>query len=180
MTSAIFDKISLFCPYSLLPNDEPEAGETMEKVFHKEGITRVIGRLKSVISDGSSGNGKHVATCLSTDGSEQQVTGDIMLVAVGRAPIVKGMGLEEIGIKINKDGLGIAVDDKLKTSVKGIYAAGDCTGVQQLYVTKNILLSNFLVWKITLLFLFLIFLPQLVHIMPAIKVQLLREIYYYH
>jgi dihydrolipoamide dehydrogenase len=41
------------------------------------------------------------------------------------------MGLEAAGIATNAKG-GIAVDDKLQTSIKGVYAAGDCTGDRQL------------------------------------------------
>lgn len=116
----------------LLPNDEPEAGETMEKVFAKEGITRIFGKLKSVRPDGLDNDFKHIATCVSANGTEDTVSGDIMLVAVGRVPMVEGMGLEDLGVELNGKGRGIAVDEKLRTSVKNVYAAGDCTGVRQL------------------------------------------------
>ena len=54
-----------------------------------------------------------------------------MLVAVGREPVVTGMALDKIGVEINEAG-GIEVNDKLQTSVKNVYAAGDCTGDRQL------------------------------------------------
>jgi len=49
-----------------------------------------------------------------------------ILVCVGREPSISGLGLEELGIKLNKG--GIVVDDYLKTNLANIYAAGDCTG----------------------------------------------------
>jgi len=117
---------------SLLPDDEPEAGETLEVVFTNEGITRVTGRLKSVRPDGTFNDGKHIATCIGNDGVEETISGDLLLIAVGRAPVVEGMGLQELGVQFNdaKRG-GIAVDEKLRTTVKNVYAAGDCTGVKQ-------------------------------------------------
>lgn len=116
---------------SLLPNDEPEAGQVMENVFEREGIKRVKGRLQSVRTDGSFDSGKHIATCSFSDGATETVEGDILLVAVGRAPNVSNMGLESVGVSIDQNGKGIIVDEKLRTSVKNIYAAGDCTGVRQ-------------------------------------------------
>ena len=50
-----------------------------------------------------------------------------VLVSVGRAFNTEGLGLEELGIKLNADG-SIAVNKKLETNVPGIYAAGDVTG----------------------------------------------------
>jgi len=104
----------------------------MENVFEREGIKRVKGRLQSVRTDGSFDSGKHIATCSFSDGATETVEGDILLVAVGRAPNVSNMGLESVGVSIDQNGKGIIVDEKLRTSVKNIYAAGDCTGVRQL------------------------------------------------
>ena len=59
------------------------------------------------------------------------VDGDTLLVAVGRAPVVSGMGLEALGVELSAATGGIVVDGKLRTAVKGVYAAGDCTGGEQ-------------------------------------------------
>lgn len=63
--------------------------------------------------------------------SHEPIVGDYILIATGRVPNVQNMGLDEIGVKLNRGTNGIQVDDKLQTSIKGIFAAGDCTGDRQ-------------------------------------------------
>ena len=95
-------------------------------LFEKEEITVIHSKLSGV--EPISGiAGAHLATY--TNG--EIVKGDVMLVATGRQPVVKGMGLSEIGIELNERG-GISVNDKLMSAIKGVYAAGDCTGDEQL------------------------------------------------
>ena len=53
---------------------------------------------------------------------------EAVLVATGRVPNTKGLGLETIGVAINSKTGGIAVDQKLRTRVPNVFAAGDCTG----------------------------------------------------
>lgn len=104
----------------LLPRDEPEAGATLQKIFEHEGINVIQERVTNVAS---SGTNKHVVTC----SKGTQVTGDVLLVAIGRKPTVTGMDLEKLGVELNAKG-GIHVNAQLMTTVKGLYAAGDCTG----------------------------------------------------
>jgi dihydrolipoamide dehydrogenase len=54
-----------------------------------------------------------------------------MLVAVGRAPLVEGLGLEELGVEVDRK-TGIGTDDHRRTAVPHIYAVGDCAGYWQL------------------------------------------------
>ena len=110
----------------LVSNEEPEASETLEEVFEAEGVKRVKGTLVNVQGNG----GGHIALCTCDDGTSVTIEGDSILVAVGRVPNVKGFGLEELGIRFTSTG-GIETDKTLQTSVKGIYAAGDCTGDKQ-------------------------------------------------
>lgn len=111
---------------TLLPREEPEVGECLQRVFEKEGIRVVNSKLSNVQSQNKEEKKEHLATCQ----NGETVTGDLMLLALGRKPVVNGLGLSEIGVEMNQDG-GIQVDNKLQTSVKGIYAAGDCTGDRQ-------------------------------------------------
>jgi dihydrolipoamide dehydrogenase len=60
------------------------------------------------------------------DGKEQVAAAERVLVAVGRRPIVGGLGLE--GASVDFDRAGVKVDDRMRTSVPGIWAAGDITG----------------------------------------------------
>src|SRR6202007_2110443 len=59
---------------------------------------------------------------------------DLMLVSVGRGPLVEGIGLEAAGVQFDKR-TGIAADEHRRTSVPHIYAVGDCAGYWQLAPT---------------------------------------------
>ena len=108
----------------LLPLDEPEAGEVLEAALVSEGVIRVKGKVESAAKEGATG---HV---LSVSGG-QKVSGETLLMAVGREPVVNTLGLETIGVAIDEKTGGIKVDGKLRTNVKGVYAVGDCTGDKQ-------------------------------------------------
>ena len=110
---------------ALIPGHEPEAVADLAASLRADGITLVSGRATAV-SAGAGGQG-HRLEC--SDGSV--VDGDTLLVAVGRAPVVSGMGLEALGVELSAATGGIVVDGKLRTAVKGVYAAGDCTGGEQ-------------------------------------------------
>lgn len=112
---------------SLLAKEEPEVAEILEDVFAKEGIERCKGRVTKVEKDGAGG---HSFTYQCKDGSTKSGKGDILLVAVGRKPNTSGFGLENIGVTLDGNG-AIETNDNLQTSVKSIYAAGDCTAKQQ-------------------------------------------------
>ncbi len=81
------------------------------KLKHK--VTSVENKGKEVIVKAEDSNGKEI-----------EVKGDICLVSVGRRPYTEGLGLENIGIEVNKQGK-IEVDDHLRTKVDNIYAIGD-------------------------------------------------------
>ena len=139
----------------LIPTMEPEASQALENIFLKEGITIVKGRLTKVIADGAQNGGyissstgandsestsandseskptNHIAICKDGQGKDLSITGNVLLVALGRKPDVHGLKLDEFGVKLNSKG-GIQVNDKLCTNIQGIYAAGDCTGDKQL------------------------------------------------
>src|SRR5438477_11429720 len=64
-------------------------------------------------------------------GDGETVQCDLMLVSVGRGPLVEGLGLEQIGVEFDKR-KGIAADERRRTTVPNIYAVGDCAGYWQL------------------------------------------------
>ena len=105
----------------VLPGEDPDAATVIEDVFTKRGM-EVLGRsrMESVerTADG-------VVVRL-VDGRE--VTGSHALLAVGSVPQTSGIGLEENGIELSPSG-HIVTDRVSRTSVRGVYAAGDCTGV---------------------------------------------------
>ena len=104
----------------LLPKEEPEVREVMQRVFEREGVRFVWGRAKSARKEGDE-------IIVATD--REEARGDLLLIASGRKPTVAGLDLEKAGVSYSED--GIPVDDRLRTNVKNIYAAGDVTGGYQ-------------------------------------------------
>jgi dihydrolipoamide dehydrogenase len=56
---------------------------------------------------------------------EEQLQADKVLIAIGRRPVIRGLGLEALGVSVNGRGF-VEVDERFATSVPGIYAIGDC------------------------------------------------------
>lgn len=63
---------------------------------------------------------------LSADGTTGELTAERILVAVGRAPLVEGWGLDDLDL--DRDGPFVRIDDRCRTSMSGVYAVGDLTG----------------------------------------------------
>ena len=68
----------------------------------------------------------HVQLKAADTGAAHEIVVDRILIAAGRKPNIEGLGLEKIGVKVGKS--GIEVNNKLQTTVKNIYAAGDVVG----------------------------------------------------
>lgn len=111
----------------LLPQMETEASVALQEVFEKEGIDVICNQRIVSVTLNETGTGPIMASLE----SHEPIFGDHILIATGRVPNIQNMGLDEIGVKINPDTNGIRVNEKLQTSVKGVYAAGDCTGDRQ-------------------------------------------------
>ena len=108
----------------VLPGEDADAAQVLEDVFVRRGMTVMSkSRADAVTRDGDK------VTVGLTDGRE--VTGSHCLLAVGSVPNTSGMGLEEAGVDLGRGGF-ITVDRVSRTSARGIYAAGDCTGVLML------------------------------------------------
>jgi pyruvate/2-oxoglutarate dehydrogenase complex dihydrolipoamide dehydrogenase (E3) component len=108
----------------VLPQHDADAAMVIEEVSLRRGMT-VLGRSRAV-SAHRDGDGVVVAL---EDGRILQ--GSHCLLTVGMVPNTSGLGLDEAGIALDKGGF-IPVDRVSRTSVPGVYAAGDCTGVQML------------------------------------------------
>ena len=109
------------------PNSDAEASETLTAALREEGIEIVTNAfVKSVQRDGEA----VVATLAPRDGSpERELRVAQILLASGRVPNVDGLNLEAAGVETTK--LGIAVDEHMRTSTPGIWAAGDVNAVAQ-------------------------------------------------
>jgi dihydrolipoamide dehydrogenase len=108
----------------LIPQEDADASKELAKQFGKKEITLHLGKQCTKVEQ--SGNALTVFF-----GEGEQVECDLMLVSVGRAPLVEGIGLEAAGVTFDKR-KGIATDEARHTSVPHIYAVGDCAGYWQL------------------------------------------------
>lgn len=105
----------------VLPGEDADAAQVLEDVFSRRGMTVLsMSRAASVVRDGDS-----VVVTLA-DG--RVVTGSHCLMAVGSIPNTADMGLAESGVAVDQAGF-VTVDRVSRTSARGVYAAGDCTGV---------------------------------------------------
>jgi dihydrolipoamide dehydrogenase len=105
----------------VLPGEDADAAEVLEQVFRRGGM-EVLSRSRAQ-SVQRTANGVLVTL---SDG--RTVEGSHCLLAVGSVPNTAGLGLEEAGVRLSDSG-HIEVDRVSRTSSRGIYAAGDCTGV---------------------------------------------------
>ena len=109
---------------TLIPQEDADAAKELAKQFGKRGITLNLGKQCTRVEDDGSKLTVHF-------GEGETVEADLMLVSVGRAPLVEGLGLEAVGVALDRR-TGIATDDHRRTSVPHIYAVGDCAGYWQL------------------------------------------------
>src|ERR671932_1071645 len=109
---------------TLIPQEDADAAKELAKRFQRRGITLHLEKQCTGVEE--SGEGLTVRF-----GEDETVECDLMLVSVGRGPLVEGLGLEEIGVELDKR-KGIAADEHRRTTVPHIYAVGDCAGYWQL------------------------------------------------
>ena len=107
---------------AITPGMDPEVQKTFQRMLKKQGFKFIMGA--AVQKTEVSNKKAKVSYKLRKDDSEHELDADVVLVATGRKPVIKGMGLDELGLKMTERGQ-IAVNDHWETSVKGIYAIGD-------------------------------------------------------
>jgi dihydrolipoamide dehydrogenase len=108
----------------ILPHEDSDAAAVLEEVFADRGVTLV----KNARADSVKRTTDGVLVTM-TDG--RTVEGSHALITVGSVPNTTGLGLERVGIELGP-GNYLTVDRVSRTSVPGIYAAGDCTGLMLL------------------------------------------------
>ena len=105
---------------SLLPQEEPEASAVIARAMEAAGVQVHAGANVESVS-GQPGN-------ITVRVSRTDTTVDVLLIAAGRSPNSGDLGLESLGVVLTSRG-HIEVDNKLRTAVQGISAAGDVTGL---------------------------------------------------
>jgi dihydrolipoamide dehydrogenase len=108
----------------LIPMEDEDASKELARQFQKRGMSLHLEKQCTKVEEQGDGLTVHF-------GEGETVDCDLMLVSVGRAPYVSGLGLEEIGVEFDPR-TGIAADEHRRTTVPHIYAVGDCAGYWQL------------------------------------------------
>ncbi|WP_082399338.1 dihydrolipoyl dehydrogenase [Gordonia phthalatica] len=112
----------------VLPNEDADVSKEIAKAYKKLGVKVLTGTGVQTVDD----NGDNVTvTYKDAKGNDGSITVDKVLMSVGFAPRVEGYGLENTGVALTDRG-AIAIDDRMRTNVDGIYAIGDVTAKLQL------------------------------------------------
>ena len=109
---------------TLLPREDPDAGRLIAELLEAEGITIRVGHGVERVARGAGGT--KALHLRDADGAAHVLEVDEIFVATGRPANTDGLGLEEIGVWLDRG--AVNVDAALRSNVKGIWAAGDVTG----------------------------------------------------
>jgi dihydrolipoamide dehydrogenase len=107
----------------IVPLEDEEISKELEKEFKKRKIKTMVGHKVESVEATATG----VKVKVSAEGKETILEADQALVAIGFRPNSKGLGLEEVGVKISERGF-VEINEKMQTNVPGIWAIGDLTG----------------------------------------------------
>ncbi len=107
----------------ILPGMDGEIAKQTQRVLGKQGLKF---RLGTKVTGAKAGKDGVTLTLEPAKGGDaEELRSDVVLVAIGRRPFTEGLGLKELGVATDNRGV-IQVDENFETSVKGIYAIGDC------------------------------------------------------
>lgn len=119
-------EVTIICRSRLLPGAEPEISDALTESFRAEGITIYCGSTYDACRQDASG----VTICIEHEGERLELTADALAVMTGRTPNTEGLGLEDVGVALDRH-RAIVVGDNMQTSNPDIYAAGDVTNRDQ-------------------------------------------------
>jgi dihydrolipoamide dehydrogenase len=106
----------------LIPEEDMELSLVMEECLRRDGIHVYTGTEVQRIEDVKEGKSVTIAG----EGGKHKLEAQVVLFAMGQSPSVEGLGLEAVGVALNRR--GIRTNERMETNVDGIYAAGDATG----------------------------------------------------
>ena len=110
----------------ILSKEDKDLADEVMGVLSSEGVEFY---LNATIIRALERGGKREVLIKDGNGKEISLKAEKILVALGRKPNIEGLGLEHIGVEVDKR--GVKVDNRLRTNIKHIYAAGDVTGAYQ-------------------------------------------------
>ncbi len=108
----------------IVAREDEDVSEELTKILEAENIKILTDSQTLKLKKTAKGN---ISATVSIAGKEAQVKCSHILVAIGRAPQTRSLGLDKSGVKTDERGF-IKVDGKLETNIKGIYALGDVKG----------------------------------------------------
>lgn len=111
----------------LMGREDPDVAEAVRAIFEEDGIHVVLGAETQTVK-GRSGDRVHLR--VKTRAGVQTFEGSDILVAAGRTPNTRNIGLEQAGIELDTRGF-ITVNDRLQTTADGVWAMGECAGSPQ-------------------------------------------------
>jgi len=112
-------RVTILARSRLLSSDDPDVGDALTEHLRAEGIDVKLGVSIERVEHSHEGFVVRLG--------DTELHGDQLLVATGRRPNTVGLGLEEIGVELGPSG-EVRVDEHLRTTRDGVYAAGDVTG----------------------------------------------------
>lgn len=118
--NAVGTKVTLveYMP-NIVPVEDEDVSKALEKSFKKQGINVMTSAEVTKVDT----SGKKCKVTIKTAKGEENIEADVVLSAVGVAANIENIGLEDVGVLVEKG--RITVDDYYKTNIPGIYAIGD-------------------------------------------------------
>lgn len=107
--------------HGVLPKEDPDASAVVQRALERDGVRLLCCGRNTQLQAAAEGK---IRLMLASHEQSYDETVDQLLVAVGRAPNVQGMGLEAVGVEYDEK-RGVTVDDRLRTTNSNIFAAGD-------------------------------------------------------
>ncbi len=115
-------KVTILCRSRLLQSGEPEVSEALEAALVEEGISIQCGSVYKSISHNS-----EICLAYEKDGTKNEIRAEQVLIATGRRANTDTLGVDAVGVELHPNA-GIKIDDRMRTTRPGVYAAGDVTG----------------------------------------------------
>jgi len=105
----------------ILPGMDMEVAKQFQRMLEKQGFTFMLSHKVAKVA--AAPKGAQVVVEPAAGGEAQTLDADVVLVAIGRRPYTDGLGLEAVGVAMERG--KVVIDDHFKSSVDGIYAIGD-------------------------------------------------------
>ena len=108
---------------NIVPLEEEEVSTELEKAFKKQGIQVLTNhKVDSLVNKGDK-----VEVKVISNGETKLLEAEQALIAIGVKPNSASLGLEDVGVQLSDRGM-VEIDDRMETSIPGIWAIGDVTG----------------------------------------------------